>query len=135
MNRCSKTPLTFISMAAGALLISVSALSSSPAWAARVFPEKVQRGEMTFVALPEVLIDGRAERLDHSVRVYSERNTLLRPVRVNGRTAIVNYLRQGRDGRGKVREVWILTPAEAAAPLPDAVRSDSVTLPAASYEK
>jgi hypothetical protein len=75
---------------------------------------------MTFVALPDVLIDGKPERLSHGVRVHDERNAIVMPGRVNGRTAIVNYL---RDARGTVREVWLLSAQEAATPLQPAPTS------------
>jgi hypothetical protein len=136
MNRCPKAPLTAVSSAVGALLISAGLLLPSPSWAARDFPKNAQRAEMTFVALPDVLIDGQPERLDHSARIYSERNSLLVPHRVNGRTAIVNYQRQGRDGSGKVRQVWILTPEEVAKPAPNtpnAVKSNFGTSPNAAH--
>ena len=69
---------------------------------------------MKFVELPDVLLNGKPERLAHAVRVRDERNALVRPGHIAGRTAIVNYL---RDAGGRVREVWILSEAEAAIPL------------------
>jgi len=114
MNRCPKIARAIVAMAAGVLLISAGALFSSDARAEREFPRKARRGEMSFVAIPDVLLDGMPERLDHSARVYSVHNTILMPNRVNGSTAIVNYL---RDDRGRVSKVWILTAAEAAMPL------------------
>ena len=48
------------------------------------------------------------------MRVRGERNTILMPGLVNGRTAVVNYV---RNGRGEVSDVWILSAREAALPL------------------
>jgi hypothetical protein len=94
--------------------------------AERGFPLKAQRAEMTFVAVPDVLIDGKPERLAHTVRVRDERNALVMPGVVNGRTAVVNYL---RDGGGTVREVRILSAQEAAIalrPLPAGLQKPAV---------
>ena len=113
MNRCPKTFSAIVSIAACALLASVLALFHSPARAERGFPGKVQRAQMTFVAIPDVLIDGQPERLAHGARVHNERNAIVMPGRLNGRTATVNYVRE----RGVVREVWILSEREAAIPL------------------
>ncbi|HQD15738.1 MAG TPA: hypothetical protein PLY54_09840 [Ottowia sp.] len=82
--------------------------------AERGFPLKTERAEMKFVELPDVLLNGKPERLAHAVRVRDERNAIVMPGTVNGRSAVVNYL---RDARGQVREVWILSPQEAAIPL------------------
>ena len=114
MNRCSKATHTTIFIAACALVASAGALFHPDARAERGFPAKTQRGEMTFTALDEVVIDSKAEPLAHGVRVRDERNALVRPGHIAGRTAIVNYL---RDAGGRVREVWILSEAEAAIPL------------------
>jgi hypothetical protein len=120
MIRCLPFRFASVSIAFCALLVTSMAVFPSQAWAARTFPPKVQRAEMTFVAVPDVLIDGQPVRMDHSVRIHSERNTLVRPGGLNGRTAIVNYLREGRDAQGKVREVWILSAEEIAVPPPNA---------------
>ena len=116
MNRCPKIARAVVSMAAGVLLIGAAALFAADARAERDFPRKARLGEITFVAIPDVVLNGRPERLSHGVRVYSVRNTILMPNRVNGSSAIVNYL---RDDRGRVSHVWILTPAEAAAMPPN----------------
>ncbi|MFV0680671.1 hypothetical protein [Ottowia sp.] len=68
---------------------------------------------MAFVDYPNVLVDGKPERLAHSVRVRDESNSILMPYKVRGRVAIVNYKRS----RGDINEVWILTKQEAAEPL------------------
>ena len=114
MNRCSKATRTTIFIASCALVASAGALFHPDARAERGFPAKTQRGEMTFTELPDVVLNGKAERLAHSVRVHDERNALVRPGHVNGRSAVVNYV---RDGGGTVREVWILSEQEAAIPL------------------
>jgi len=114
MNRCSKIASTTIFIAASALLAGAGTLFHSEVRAERAFPLKTERAEMAFVAVPDVLINGKPERMSHGVRVRDERNAIVMPGIVNGRTAVVNYL---RDARGEVREVWILSAQEAAIPL------------------
>ena len=114
MNRCPKSPVTLFFIAACALLAVASMAFHQEARAERGFPLKTERAEMKFVELPDVLLNGKPERLAHAVRVRDERNAIVMPGVVNGRTAVVNYL---RDARGQVREVWILSPQEAALPL------------------
>jgi hypothetical protein len=115
MNRCSKTLKAIIFIASCALLALAGTIFHSDAWAGRRFPPKAQRGEIKFVAIPDVVIDGVPERAAHGLRIHDERNATVVYGRVNGRTAIVNYL---RNTNGAVREVWILTPEEIAAPPP-----------------
>jgi len=114
MNRCPKSPVTPFFIAACALLVGASMVFHQEARAERGFPLKTERAEMKFIELPDVLLNGKPERLAHAVRVRDERNAIVMPGVVNGRTAVVNYL---RDARGQVREVWILSPQEAALPL------------------
>ena len=101
-------------VAACALLACAGTLFHSQAWAERRFPQKAQRGQITFTAIPDLVVDGVPERAAHTLLIHNERNTTLVYSRVNGLTAIVNYL---RDNHGAVREVWILTPQEIATPL------------------
>ena len=114
MNRCSKIASSTVFIAACALLAGAGALFSSEVRAERAFPLKTERGQMAFIELPDVLINGKPERLAHSVRVRDERNAIVMPGIVNGRSVVVNYL---RSPRGTVSDVWILSPQEAAIPL------------------
>ena len=114
MNRCSKIIKATFFIAVCATFTSAGVLFPSEARAERAFPLKAERAEMAFVALPDVTINGRPERLPHYVRVRNERNTVVMPGIINGSTAVVNYV---RNGRGEVSEVWILSPQEVAVPL------------------
>ena len=110
MNRCSKITYALFFIAASATLTSASLTFAPEARAERGFPLKVERAEMAFVALPDVTINGQPERLPHYVRVRDERNAIVMPGIINGRTAVVNYV---RNGRGEVSEIWILSAQEA----------------------
>ena len=79
-----------------------------------MFPQKVQRGKITFTGTREVMLNDRPERLAPGVVVRNERNTVALTGSLRGNSFTVNYL---RDPMGLVREVWILTPAEAERPV------------------
>jgi hypothetical protein len=123
MNRCPLMPKTLLLMAACACLAPAGALFPEPAQAqaasshrGRTFPQQVRRGTMQFVAPTQVLLDGNAEQLTPGVRVYNEHNLIVMTSTLVGpQEFIVNYL---RDPAGAVREVWLLTVAEASA-MPD----------------
>ena len=114
MNRC----LTLIARRASlpALLISLVTLASLPVQAQmqRLFPQGVQRGQISFAEPPNALLDGRAERLAPGVRVRDERNMIALSGTLRGKTFAVNYR---RDPAGLVRDIWILTPREIANPV------------------
>ena len=79
-----------------------------------MFPQKVQRGKITFVTTREVVLNDKTERLAPGVVVRTERNTIALTGSLRGNSYTVNYL---RDPMGLVREVWILTPTEAERPV------------------
>ncbi|QTD44314.1 hypothetical protein [Ottowia testudinis] len=79
-----------------------------------MFPQKVQRGKITFTGAREVVLNDRPERLAPGVVVRNERNTVALSGSLRGNSFTVNYL---RDPMGLVREIWILTPAEAERPV------------------
>ena len=72
MNRCPKSPVTPFFIAACALLAVASMAFHQETRAERGFPLKTERAEMKFVELPDVLINGKPERLAHAVRVRDE---------------------------------------------------------------
>ncbi|MDO5691647.1 MAG: hypothetical protein Q4G70_04085 [Pseudomonadota bacterium] len=87
---------------------------STETQAQRMFPQKVQRGKITFVGAREVVLNDKTERLAPGAVVRTERNTIALTGSLRNQTFLVNYL---RDPAGLVREVWILTPAEAERPV------------------
>ena len=83
MNRCPKSPVTPFFIAACALLVGASMVFHQEARAERGFPLKTERAEMKFIELPDVLLNGKPERLAHAVRVRDERNAIVMPGTVN----------------------------------------------------
>ena len=118
MNRCSKPLSQPRRLALGAALALAGMLPlAAQAQMQRLFPAKVQRGGITFTAPPVVELDGKTERLGPGVRVRDAHNRVALTGTLRGKSFVVNYQ---RDAAGMVREVWILTPAEIARPLPGA---------------
>lgn len=114
MNRCAKPLLSSLFIAASAVLAGAGALFHTEAQAQRMFPQKVQRGKMTFITTREVMLDDKRERLAPGVVIRNERNTIALSGSLRGNSYTVNYR---RDPMGLVRDVWILTPAEAQRPV------------------
>ena len=119
MNRCLRTvtpALFFLAalVAAFAWAPPASAQTSEQNEAAiggRNFPEGTLRGEFMVVAAPEILLDGRADRLSPGARIRSAENMVVTTGAITGQNLLVNYT---RDAAGLVREVWVLTATEAS---------------------
>jgi hypothetical protein len=77
----------------------------------RKFPEKALRGKMRVVQTPEILIDGKPERLSPGSRIRDTQQRLVMSASITNVDVIVNFV---RNPLGEVHEVWILTPAEIA---------------------
>ena len=116
MNRWTKFNPFFFWLALAITGIGASLLLSTGARAqVRNFPHDVMRAKIAFVAPPQVLVDGREEFLAPGVRVRNEQNLLALTGSLLGRIHTVNYL---RDPAGLIREIWLLSPDEAAM-MPD----------------
>jgi hypothetical protein len=76
----------------------------------RKFPEKALRGKMKVVQAPEILIDGKPERLSPGSRIRDTQQRLVMSGSITNQELIVNFV---RNPLGEVHEVWILTELEA----------------------
>lgn len=118
MNRC-KNFLNYVVLAALSAVLMPAAAQTAPipntqneaANGGRNFPTGTLRGQFMVVNYPEIQLDGRAERLSPGARIMSATRMLVMPASITGQNLLVNYT---RDAAGLVREVWILTPEEAA---------------------
>jgi hypothetical protein len=61
---------------------------------------------------PELLINGKAERLSPGARIRGTNNMLVMSGALIGQNLVVKFV---REPLGLVHEVWVLTPAEAQA--------------------
>ena len=78
----------------------------------RNFPINAVRGTISFKVPPEVVVDGKAERLSPGARIRDKQNMMAMTGALTGQEFIVNYRRENIGGM--VSEVWLLTPEEIA---------------------
>ncbi|HMS27167.1 MAG TPA: hypothetical protein PKC80_07305 [Burkholderiaceae bacterium] len=84
---------------------------NSQAQTMRNFPLSALRGNIIFKAPPEIVIDGKSERLSPGARIKDAQNLLVLTAALAGKEFVVNYKRENIGGM--VSEVWILTAEEA----------------------
>ena len=124
MNRCTtKTSLLTRSrllrtMAPAALLAGLLAasLGSTAQVFSRPFPPNAVRGILTVTQPPEVLMDGKTDRLSPGARIRGTNNMLVMSGALVGQAVRVNYT---REPNGYIHDVWVLTDAEASLPPPN----------------
>jgi len=96
-----------------ALAFAAAFLLASPAAAQvqRNFPQNALRGAIVFGTAPEIALNGQVARLAPAARIRDMSNMMVTPSAVHGGKFLVHYT---VDTVGLVKDVWILTPAEAA---------------------
>jgi hypothetical protein len=113
MNRCL--------LPSRRLLAASLALSAGLAWLPpataqdtlqRPIPIAAKRGLLVVTQPPEVLLDGRPDRLSPGTRIRGRNNLLVLSASLVGQELPVRYV---RSPEGQIHEVWILTEAEAQA--------------------
>jgi hypothetical protein len=77
----------------------------------RVFPQNALRGALVIGDPPEATLNGDPARLAPGVRIRGATNMLVMSGALSGARLLVNYT---LDTSGLVKDVWILTPDEAA---------------------
>jgi hypothetical protein len=118
MNRCLKTFPVAIAMAFASLMTLSGValpLDASAQGTVRTFPENALRGKLVVQLSPEVMLDGKPDRLSPGARIYGPDNLLILPSRLAGEPYMVNYV---RDSHGLIHQVWVLTSAEVAIKRP-----------------
>jgi hypothetical protein len=76
----------------------------------RKFPANALRGKIKVVQAPEILIDGKPERLSPGSRIRDPQHRLVMSASITNQEFVVNFT---RNPLGEVHEVWILTELEA----------------------
>ncbi len=127
MNRCKNSLNALLLVALSAVLAPAATVFSPNAAAhgaeipnsqneaangGRNLPVGTLRGQFMVVNSPEIVLDGKSERLSPGARIMAANRMLVMPAAITGQNLLVNYT---RDAAGMVREVWILTPEEAQA--------------------
>jgi hypothetical protein len=93
----------------GALLVCFYLVAGSAHAQARNIPERAKGGAITHLQGMIVSIDGVTVRLAPGVQIRDQDNRLVVPTAVPPGSQMKYLL----DEQGMVRQVWILTPAEA----------------------
>jgi hypothetical protein len=112
MNRCAPFfPLARACCVAAALAATAwPALAQTTAVVAiRQFPPKAVRGTLLVVAPPEVVMDGKKDRLSPGSRIRGANNIMVMSGALVGQTVVVNYT---REPTGMIHDVWILSADE-----------------------
>ncbi len=105
MNRC-------VPLALAALVVWSAPAAAQPS---RNFPADALRGEFVITAPPEILLNKQPARLAPGARIRGTDNLLQLSGTLINQRLLVHYT---FDTLGLVRDVWVLTPAEAARPWP-----------------
>ena len=111
MNRC-RTSLALI--ANTTLLLATAAQAQ-----VREFPAPALRGVLQVTQPPDIVLDGKADRLSPGARILGVRNELVMSASIVGERLVVNYT---REPNGMVHQVWLLNQQEAALKRPSATR-------------
>lgn len=77
----------------------------------RQLPVGSLRGELVLTNPPEVLLNGKADRLAPGARIRGTDNMLVMPGAAVGQKLVVNYT---RESYGLLLDVWVLRPDEIA---------------------
>ena len=93
-----------------ALCLGAVALPAT-AQSQRNFPADALRGALVVGDTPEITLNGQPARLAPGARIRGQNNMLAMSGSLAGQRLLVNYT---FDMNGQVRDVWILTPAEAS---------------------
>ena len=102
--RCAALPLV---AALATLCVAAPAAAQS-----RVFNQNTLRGAIVFGDDRQLKLNGRLTSLTPGARVRDQNNTIVLAASLSGAKFLVNYTLD--MGGEQVREVWILTPDEAA---------------------
>ena len=107
MYRCATRSLIGAIAAFGLLAFAASAAAQS-----RAFPQNTLRGAIVFSADRQLTLNGRATSLTPGARVRNQQNMVVLPDTLVGAKWLVHYTMD--MGGEQVRDVWLLTPDEAA---------------------
>ncbi len=95
----------------GLAAVGLAVVLPAVAQFSRPFPATALRGELVVTQPPEITLSDQPARLAPGARIRGQDNLLQMSAALVGRKFAVHYT---LDPYGLVRDVWILTPAEAA---------------------
>ncbi|MFT3664365.1 hypothetical protein [Piscinibacter sp.] len=94
-----------------ALVAALLFTGSAAAQSLRHFPPNALRGTLQVLQSPEVALNGRPARLGAGARIFGADHLIKVPASLVGSKYLVHYT---VDTQGFLRDVWILSAAEAA---------------------
>ena len=109
MNRCNSAFSRTALFATVLVSLSLTQSAAVAQTAGRPIPPNAQRGTLVVTQPPNVLLNGRAERLSPGARIRGTNNLLVLSGTLVGQALVVRYV---RETHGEIHEVWILTEAE-----------------------
>ncbi len=111
MNRCRNPvgQITPFRLGVG-LLITLLQTTTLAQTVGRPIPPQALRGTLEITQPPNVLLNGKPDRLSPGARIRSDNNLLILSGTLVGRTLAVRYV---REPHGQIHDVWILTATEA----------------------
>jgi hypothetical protein len=96
-------------LAAAAAIVLAGPAAAQPVQ--RTFPQDALRGALVVVSPPEVTVNGVPARLAPGARIRTQQNLIELSGKLIGAKLLVHYT---IDNYGLVKDVWVLTPDEAA---------------------
>jgi hypothetical protein len=114
MLRCALLSLTAC-LAFGAPPPAFAQTLVAQAASPRSFPATALRGDLRITQPPQAVLNGQAVRLAPGARIRGVDNMMQLSGSLVNQRLLVHYT---VDISGQLRDVWVLTPAEAARPWP-----------------
>ena len=111
MNRCLQTLHTLLAPVAVVLTLGYAQAQDI---IRQTIPGNAKLGVLQVTLPPEVLMDGKVDRLSPGARIRAENNMTVMSGALSGQQLLVAYV---REPSGLLHEVWILNAAERAAVL------------------
>ena len=95
-----------------AIVIASSIPAPASAQTVRSFPPNTLRGVVIFGDSPNITLNGKAAQLSPGSRIRGADNMAVMPPAIAGAKLLVHYTVD--VGATRAKDIWILTPAEAA---------------------
>lgn len=120
MNRCLRSLLAPV-----AFFLALGAAQAQDI-IRQTIPGEAKLGVMQVTLPPEVLLDGKVDRLSPGARIRAENNMMVVSGALSGQSLLVAYV---REPAGLLHDVWILNAAERAAVLQKSSTTTTNTAP------
>jgi len=93
------------------LALALAGVTAAHAQTARNFSVQTLRGALEVTEPPAVLLNGEPARLAPGARIFGQNNTTVVSSNLVGQRVLVHYT---VDLLGQLKDIWLLTPQEAA---------------------